>query len=94
MSSLPKFFVGNSFHFWKLPPGFCINNKDNVYYPVYLACYIVRKTGIKYTVICITGIGTLVKIPLKNERFALGKARASVFSFLTYPQPYPLNHPR
>ena len=64
VSSLPKFFLGNSFHFWKLPPYFCINNKDNVYYPVFLACYIVRKTGIKYTVFRISGIGTLVKIPL------------------------------
>ena len=34
--SLPKFFVGNSFHFWKLPPLFCINNRDNVYYPIFL----------------------------------------------------------
>ena len=39
--SLPKFFVGNSFQFWKLPPLFCINNRDNVYYPVFLTCYII-----------------------------------------------------
>ena len=39
--SLPKFFVGNSFHFWKPPPGFCINNMDNVYYPIFLTCYII-----------------------------------------------------
>ena len=37
VSSLPKFFVGNSFHFWKLPPLFCINNMDNVYYPIFLS---------------------------------------------------------
>lgn len=34
--SLPKFFVGKYFQFWKLPPLFCINNRDNVYYPVFL----------------------------------------------------------
>ena len=64
VSSLPKFFLGNFFHFWKLPPYFCIKSRDNVYYPIFLTCYIVRKTGIKYTVICIAGMGTLVKIPL------------------------------
>ena len=36
VSSLPKFFLGKYFHFWKLPPGFCINNMDNVYYPIFL----------------------------------------------------------
>ena len=39
--SLPKFFLGKYFHFWKLPPYFCINNRDNVYYPIFLACYII-----------------------------------------------------
>ena len=34
--SLLKFFIGNSFQFWKLPPGLCINNMDNVYYPIFL----------------------------------------------------------
>ena len=67
--SLPKFFLGNSFQFWKLPPGFCINSRDNVYYPIFLACYIVRKTGIKYTVICIAGMGALVKMLSQNQRF-------------------------
>ena len=62
--SLPKFFLGKYFQFWKLPPLFCINSRDNVYYPIFLACYIVRKTNIKYTVFRISGIGTLVKIPL------------------------------
>ena len=41
VSSLPKFFVGNSFQFWKLPPLFCINSMDNVYYPIFLTCYII-----------------------------------------------------
>ena len=36
VSSLPKFFLGKYFHFWKPPPYFCINNMDNVYYPVFL----------------------------------------------------------
>ena len=37
VSSLPIFFLGNSFQFWKLPPLFCINNTDNVYYPIFLS---------------------------------------------------------
>ena len=41
VSSLPKFFLGNSFQFWKLPPYFCINNMDNVSYPIFLTCYII-----------------------------------------------------
>ena len=36
VSSLPKFFLGKYFQFWKPPPYFCINNKDNVYYPIFL----------------------------------------------------------
>ena len=35
--SLLKFFIGNSFQFWKLPPGLCINSRYNVYYHVFLA---------------------------------------------------------
>ena len=41
VSSLPKFFIGKYFQFWKLPPLFCINNMDNVYYPIFLTCYII-----------------------------------------------------
>ena len=41
VSSLPKFFLGKYFQFWKLPPGFCINSRDNVYYPIFLGCYII-----------------------------------------------------
>ena len=37
VSSLPIFFLGNSFQFWKPPPYLCINNKDNVYYPIFLS---------------------------------------------------------
>ena len=37
VSSLPIFFLGNSFQFWKLPPYLCINNMDNVYYPIFLS---------------------------------------------------------
>ena len=64
VSSLPKFFLGKYFQFWKPPPLFCIKSRDNVYYPIFLACYIVWKTGIKYTVICIAGMSASVKIPL------------------------------
>ena len=38
--SLPIFFLGKYFQFWKPPPGLCINNMDNVYYPIFLGCYI------------------------------------------------------
>ena len=37
VSSLPNFFLGNSFQFWKPPPYPCINNRDNVYYPIFLS---------------------------------------------------------
>ena len=37
VSSLPKIFLGKYFHFWKPPPPFCINNRDNVYYPIFLS---------------------------------------------------------
>ena len=37
VSSLPNFFLGNSFQFWKLPPYLCINSSDNVYYPIFLS---------------------------------------------------------
>ena len=37
VSSLPIFFLGKCFHFWKPPPLFCINNTDNVYYPIFLS---------------------------------------------------------
>lgn len=37
VSSLPIFFLGNSFQFWKPPPYLRINNMDNVYYPIFLS---------------------------------------------------------
>ena len=37
VSSLPNFFLVNSFHFWKLPPYLCINSMSNVYYPIFLS---------------------------------------------------------
>ena len=40
VSSLPIFFLGKYFQFWKLPPYFCIKSRDNVYYPIFLGCYI------------------------------------------------------
>ena len=36
VSSLPKFFLGKYFQFWKPPPYFCIKSRDNVYYPIFL----------------------------------------------------------
>ena len=102
VSSLPKIFVGKYFHFWKLPPLFCINNRDNVYYPVFLTCYIIWETGIKYAVICIVSVCRSVKMLSQTGGFSLGKARVRVHSFpqpltlsttqptnpLNYPQPY------
>ena len=41
VSSLPKIFLGKYFQFWKPPPYFCINSSDNVYYPIFLTCYII-----------------------------------------------------
>ena len=67
--SLPKFFLGKYFHFWKLPPLFCIKNRDNVYYPVFLTCYLVRKINIKYAVICIVSVCRSVKMLSQNQRF-------------------------
>ena len=37
VSSLPIFFTVNLFQFWKPPPYLCINNMDNVYYPIFLS---------------------------------------------------------
>ena len=62
VSSLPIFFLGNSFQFWKLPPYLCINNMDNVYYPIFLSCYIIRIINIKYAVICIISEYASVKM--------------------------------
>ena len=92
VSSLPIFFLGNSFQFWKLPPYLCINNMDNVYYPIFLGCYIIWKTNIKYTVICIAGIGLSVKMLSQNQRFSLGKARGRVFSLCLSTSPFQSIH--
>ena len=62
VSSLPNFFLGNSFQFWKPPPYLCINNMDNVYYPIFLACYIVIIINIEYAVICIVSECLSVKM--------------------------------
>ena len=72
VSSLPKFFPGNSFQFWKLPPGFCINSMSNVYYPIFLSCYIASETNIKYTVICIIDECLSVRTLSQSQRFTLG----------------------
>ena len=93
VSSLPEFFLGKCFHFWKLPPYLCINNRDNVYYPIFLTCYIVSKTNIKYIVLCIISVCMPVKMVSKMSGFYLGKARAGVLS-LPIPSPYPLTQPK
>ena len=67
--SLPKFFVGKYFHFWKPHPYFCINNRDNVYYPIFLTCYLIRKTNIEYAVSCIVSVPASVKIVSQSRRF-------------------------
>ena len=68
---------------------------DNVYYPIFLACYLVKKTGIKYTVICIVSVCTSVKMLSQYKRFSLGKARVRVLSFPNYSHfiPNPTNKP-
>ena len=60
--SLPKFFLGKYFHFWKLPPLFCINSRDNVYYPIFLGSVWYTVLTLEYTINCIIGIGTSVKM--------------------------------
>lgn len=62
--SLPKFFLGKYFQFWKLPPLFCINNMDNVYYPIFLSSIWYTVLTVEYTVNCIIDIGATVKISL------------------------------
>ena len=85
VSSLPEFFLGKCFHFWKLPPYLCINNRDNVYYPIFLTCYIVSKTNIKYIVLCIISVCMPVKMVSKMSGFYLGKARVGVLSLFFHP---------
>ena len=86
VSSLPNFFLGKHSQFWKLPPYLCINNRDNVYYPIFLACYIVRIINIKYAVLCIISVCASVKMVSKMSGFYLGKARVGVLS-LPHPSP-------
>ena len=72
VSSLPKFFVGKYFQFWKPPPLFCINSMSNVYYPIFLTCYIVRLSNIKYTLLCIYSVGASVKMVSEKGTFRFG----------------------
>ena len=89
MSSLPEFFLGKCSHFWKLPPYLCINNRDNVYYPIFLTCYIVSKTNIEYIVLCIISVCMSIKMVSKMSGFYLGKARVGVLSL---PIPHPIHN--
>ena len=88
VSSLPKFFLGKYFHFWKLPPGFCINSRDNVYYPIFLGSIWYTVLTLEYTENCIVSVPASVKTLSQNEGFSLGKAHESVFS-LPNPSLYP-----
>ena len=80
--SPPTFFLVKYFQFWKLPPLFCINSRDNVYYPIFLSWYIIRIINIEYTVICIISVCRSVKIVSEMGSFGLGKARVGVLSIL------------
>ena len=87
VSSLPKFFLGKYFHFWKLPPLFCIKSSDNVYYPIFLL-----KNGFHFFIwkMVENGIKPVVSGEEHTffvDNFSVGKARERVFS-LTYPQPF------
>ena len=61
VSSLPKFFLGNSFQFWKPPPLFCINSRDNVYYPIFLGSIWYTVLTLEYTENCIVSVPASVK---------------------------------
>ena len=80
VSSLPNFFLGKYFHFWKLPPLFCINSRDNVYYPIFLGSIWYTVLTLEYTENCIVSVPASVKTLSQNEGFSLGKAHESVFS--------------
>lgn len=80
VSSLLNFFLGKYFHFWKLPPLFCINSRDNVYYPIFLGSIWYTVLTLEYTENCIVSVLASVKTLSQNEGFSLGKAHESVFS--------------
>ena len=91
VSSLPKFFLGKYFHFWKLPPLFCIKSSDNVYYPIFLL-----KNGFHFFIWKMVENGIKCAFPgrrtyvLSVDNFS-GKARERVFSLYlsTSPSIYP-----
>lgn len=91
VSSLPKFFLGKYFHFWKPPPLFCIKSRDNVYYPIFLGSIWYTVLTLEYTENCIVSVLASVKTLSQNEGFSLGKARERVFSLYlsTSPSIYP-----
>ena len=80
VSSLPKFFLGKYFQFWKPPPLFCINSRDNVYYPIFLGSIWYTVLTLEYTENCIVSVLASVKTLSQNRGFSLGKAHESVFS--------------
>ena len=94
VSSLPKFFLGKYFQFWKPPPLFCINSRDNVYYPIFLL-----KNGFHFFIWKMVENGIKCAFPgrrtyvLSVDNFS-GKARERVFSLYlsTSPSIYPQAH--
>ena len=90
--SLPKIFLGKYFQFWKLPPYFCINSRDNVYYHVFLLensfhffIWKMVENGIKYA---FPGRRTYV---FSVDNF-LGKAWEHVFSLYLSTSPFQSIH--
>lgn len=92
VSSLPKFFLGKYFHFWKLPPLFCINSRDNVYYPIFLL-----KNGFHFFIWKMVENGIKCAFPgrrtyvLSVDNFS-GKARERVFSLYLSTSPFQSIH--
>ena len=92
VSSLPKFFLGKYFHFWKLPPLFCINSRDNVYYPIFLL-----KNGFHFFIwkMVENGIKPVVSGEEHTffvDNFSVGKARERVFSLYLSTSPFQSIH--
>lgn len=91
MISLLKFFIGNSFQFWKLPPGLCINNMDNVYYPVFLTGNDFHFFIEKWQKLVLNIAGYEQRTDVLLGYFFVGKARERVFSLYLSTAPFNLS---
>ena len=92
VSSLPKFFLGKYFHFWKLPPLFCINNMDNVYYPIFLL-----KNGFHFFIWKMVENGIKCVVTGREhtffvDNFSVGKTCERVFSLYLSTSPFQSIH--